>query len=129
MRLLLDTHTLLWWVFADPKLSRRARIAIDDNSEKQVFVSAASAWEIATKYRIGRLPNARAVAEDISGTLTEEGFNELPVSVRHAQRAGNLVGHHQDPFDRMLIAQAILDELTLVSNERVFDPYGVQRLW
>jgi PIN domain nuclease of toxin-antitoxin system len=129
VRLLLDTHTLLWWVFADPKLSRRARIAIDDNSENQVFVSAASAWEIATKYRIGRLPNARAVAEDISGTLTEEGFNELPVSVRHAQRAGNLVGHHQDPFDRMLIAQAILDELTLVSNERVFDPYGVQRLW
>jgi PIN domain nuclease of toxin-antitoxin system len=129
VRLLLDTHTLLWWVFADPKLSRRARIAIDDDIENQVFVSAASAWEIATKYRIGKLPDARVVAEDISGTLAEEGFNELPVSVRHAQRAGNLIGHHQDPFDRMLIAQAILDDLTLVSNERVFDPYGVPRLW
>jgi PIN domain nuclease of toxin-antitoxin system len=64
-----------------------------------------------------------------SHALAEEGFNELPVSVRHAQRAGNLVGYHQDPFDRMLIAQAILDDLTLVSNERAFDPYGVQRLW
>ena len=129
MRLLLDTHTLLWWVFADPKLSRRARMAIDDDIENQIFVSAASAWEIATKYRLGKLPNARVVAEDISGTLTEEGFNELPVSVRHAQRTGNLVGHHQDPFDRMLIAQTILDDLTLVSNERAFDAYGVQRLW
>ena len=129
MRLLLDTHALLWWVFADPKLSRRARIAIGDDVENQVFVSAASAWEIATKYRIGKLPDARVVAEDISGTLAEEGFNELSVSVRHAQRAGNLVGQHQDPFDRMLIAQAILDDLTLVSNERVFDAYGVQRLW
>ena len=129
MRLLLDTHTLLWWVFADPKLSRRARMAIDDDIENQVFVSAASAWEMATKYRIGKLPDARVVAEDISGTLTEEGFNELPVSVRHAQRAGGLIGHRQDPFDRMLIAQAILDDLTLVSNERAFDAYGVQRLW
>jgi PIN domain nuclease of toxin-antitoxin system len=129
VRLLLDTHTLLWWVFADPKLSRRARMAIDDDIENQVFVSAASAWEIATKYRIGKLSDARSVAEDIAGTLAEEGFSELSVSVRHAQRAGNLVGHHQDPFDRMLIAQAILDDLTLVSNERAFDAYGVRRLW
>ncbi len=129
MRLLLDTHALLWWVFADPKLSRRARKAIEDDIENQVLVSAASAWEIATKYRIGKLPDARAVAEDISGTLANEGFSELSVSVRHAQRAGNLVGHHQDPFDRMLMAQAMLDDLTLVSNERAFDSYGVRRLW
>lgn len=129
MRLLLDTHALLWWVFADAKLSRRARTAISDDVENQIFVSAASAWEITTKYRIGKLPDARTVAEDVSGTLAEEGFNELAVSVRHAQRAGNLVGHHQDPFDRMLIAQAILDDLTLVSDERAFDSYGVQRLW
>ena len=129
MRLLLDTHAFLWWVFADPKLSRRARTAIEDDGENQVFVSAASAWEIATKYRIGKLPDAAAVASDVAGTVAEEGFNELSVSVRHAERAGSLVGHHQDPFDRMLMAQAMLDDLALVSNERAFDVYGVKRLW
>ena len=129
MRLLLDTHTLLWWVFADSRLSRRARTAIDDDVENQVFVSAASAWEITTKYRIGKLPDARVVAEDVAGTIASEGFSELVVSVRHAQRAGNLAGHHLDPFDRMLIAQSMMDDLTLVSNERVFDIYGVPRLW
>lgn len=129
MRLLLDTHTFLWWVFADPKLSRRARTVIEDDVENQVFVSAASAWEIATKYRIGKLPDAAVVASNVAGTITEEGFSQLSVSVRHAERAGSLVGHHQDPFDRMLIAQAILDDLALVSNERAFDVYGVKRLW
>jgi PIN domain nuclease of toxin-antitoxin system len=129
VRLLLDTHALLWWVFADPKLSRPARAAIDSNGENEVFVSAASAWEIATKYRIGKLPDARVVADDISGTIAAEGFRELTISIRHAQRAGDLRGHHNDPFDRMLIAQAIIDDLTLVSNERAFDVYGVKRLW
>lgn len=129
MRLLLDTHAFLWWVFADSKLSRRARAAIEDDEQNQVFVSAASAWEIATKYRIGKLPSAAAVAEDIASTLVDEGFSELSVSVRHAQRAGGLVGHHRDPFDRMLMAQALLDDLTIVSNERAFDAYGVKRLW
>ena len=125
MRLLLDTHTFLCWVFADARLSRRARTAIEDDTQNQVFVSAASAWEITTKHRIGKLPNAAVVAGDVAG----EGFNELSVSMRHAQRAGGLAGHHQDPFDRMLIAQALLDDLTLVSNERAFDAYGVPRLW
>jgi PIN domain nuclease of toxin-antitoxin system len=129
VRLLLDTHAFLWWVFADPKLSRRARTAIDDDVENNVVVSAASAWEIATKYRIGKLPDARAVADDVSGAVAAEGFDQLAITVRHAQRAGNLVGHHQDPFDRMLIAQAMLEDLTLVSNERAFDAYGVRRLW
>ena len=129
MRLLLDTHAFLWWVLADPKLSRRARTAIDDDTENDVVVSAASAWEITTKYRIGKLPDARVVAADVSGAVAAEGFNEIAISVRHAQRAGDLVGHHQDPFDRMLIAQAMLEGLTLVSNERTFDAYGVRRLW
>jgi PIN domain nuclease of toxin-antitoxin system len=129
VRLLLDTHTFLWWVFADPRLSRRARTAIEDDVENQIFVSAASAWEIATKYRIGKLPDAAVVAGDVAGAIAEEGFNELSVSVRHAERAGGLVGHHQDPFDRMLIAQAMLDDLGLVSNERAFDVYGVKRVW
>ena len=129
MKLLLDTHAFLWWVFADPKLSRSARAAIDDESDNDVFVSAASAWEIATKYRIGRLPNARVVAEDIASAIIAEGFHQLSVSVRHAQRAGNLIEHHRDPFDRMLIAQALIEELTLVSNEKAFDAYAVSRLW
>lgn len=129
MRLLLDTHAFLWWVFADPKLSRRARTAIEDDVENQVFVSAASAWEIATKYRIGKLPDAAVVAGNVAATIAEEGFNELSVSIRHAERAGSLVGHHQDPFDRMLMAQAMLDDLSLVSDERAFDVYGVKRLW
>ena len=129
MRLLLDTHTFLCWVFADARLSRRARTAIEDDTQNQVFVSAASAWEITTKHRIGKLPNAAVVAGDVAGAVAGEGFNELSVSMRHAQRAGGLAGHHQDPFDRMLIAQALLDDLTLVSNERAFDAYGVPRLW
>ncbi len=129
MRLLLDTHAFLWWVFADPRLSRRARTAINDDAENSVAISAVSAWEITTKYRMGKLPDARAVADDVSGTVAAEGFNELAISMRHAQRAGNLIGHHRDPFDRMLIAQAMLEDLTLVSNERAFDAYGVRRLW
>jgi PIN domain nuclease of toxin-antitoxin system len=128
VRLLLDTHAFLWWAFADPKLSRRARIAIDD-AANEVFVSAVSAWEIATKHRIGKLPDAGAIADDIPQAVAAEGFNELPLSIRHAQRAGSLGGQHRDPFDRMLIAQAMIDDLTLVSNERSFDAYAVKRLW
>lgn len=129
MRLLLDTHAFLWWVFADRRLSRRARVAIDNDDEHEVFLSAASAWEIATKHRIGKLPDARVVADDVPGAVAAEGFTELTISIRHAQHAGNLGGHHRDPFDRMLIAQAMLEDLTLVSNERIFDAYGVKRLW
>ena len=129
VKLLLDTHAFLWWVFADRKLSRAARTAIEDDAENDIFVSAASAWEIAIKYRIGKLPDARIVADDIAAAIVAEGFNQLSVSVRHAQRAGNLNGHHRDPFDRMLIAQALTEDLTLVSNEKAFDAYGVSRLW
>lgn len=129
MRLLLDTHAFLWWMFADPKLSRAARTAISDEAQNDVFVSAASAWEITTKYRIGKLAGARVVAEDVSGAIAAEGFNPLAVTVLHAERAGGLASDHRDPFNRMLIAQAISDDLALVSNERVFEAYGVKRLW
>jgi PIN domain nuclease of toxin-antitoxin system len=129
VRLLLDTHAFLWWVFADPQLSRAARTAISDESQNNVFVSAASAWEIATKYRIGKLSDARVVAEDVSGAIAAEGFNPLAISVLHAERAGSLSGQHRDPFDRMLIAQAISEDLVLLSNERTFEAYGVKRLW
>ena len=129
MRLLLDTHALLWWVFTDRRLSLRARTAIADDVENEVFVSAASAWEITAKYRIGKLRDAQVVAEDVPHTISAEGFVPLSITIQHAQRAGSLVGRHRDPFDRMLIAQALLEDLALVSNEKAFDAYGVRRLW
>lgn len=128
MRLLLDTHALLWWLAGASSLTRKVRLAIESD-DNDIFVSAVSAWEIATKFRIGKLPEAAAVATDVAGTVRAEGFSELAVSIVHAERAGALGGPHRDPFDRMLIAQSLTDGLTLVSNERAFDRYGVARLW
>ncbi|HET7505896.1 MAG TPA: type II toxin-antitoxin system VapC family toxin [Kofleriaceae bacterium] len=128
MALLLDTHAFLWWLAGDRKLPRRAREAIA-NPDEEVIVSAVSAWEITTKYRLGKLPGARAIANDIAGAIASQSFTALPVTVVHAQRAGALVGDHRDPFDRMLIAQARSDDLILVSNEELFDAFGVSRLW
>jgi PIN domain nuclease of toxin-antitoxin system len=128
VRLLLDTHAFLWWLAGQRALSRKARAAIESD-DNDILVSAASAWEIATKFRIGRLPGAAAVARDVTGAVAAEGFDRLPMSMAHAERAGALNGPHRDPFDRMLIAQALLEDLVLVSNERMFDVYGVKRLW
>jgi PIN domain nuclease of toxin-antitoxin system len=126
--LLLDTHAFLWWIAGDAALSMPARTEIE-NAGNTVFVSAASAWEIATKFRIGRLPGAAAIAFDLSGVLAAQGFVRLPISFAHGQAAGALPGPHKDPFDRMLIAQAMLDDMILVSNEQRFEAYGVRRLW
>ncbi len=128
MRLLLDTHAFLWWLAGDEALSPAARAAIADEANG-VFVSAASAWEIATKHRIGKLPGVAAVIADLDGAIADQGFAALPIGVRHGQAAGALPGPHRDPFDRMLIAQAMLENLVLVSNEQPFDAYGVARLW
>jgi PIN domain nuclease of toxin-antitoxin system len=128
LRLLLDTHAFLWWLDGDPKLTPRALTAVSADPAK-VSVSAATAWEITTKARIGKLPDALDVAADVAGCVTREGFQPLAVTLEHAQRAGGLPGPLQDPFDRMLIAQAMLDNLHLVSIERAFDAYGVLRLW
>ena len=128
MRLLLDTHAFLWWLTDSPRLSEPARQAIAAETN-EVLVSAASAWEITTKYRFGKLPNAEAVARDVAGTIARQDFDELPITVDDAAQAGALPGSHRDPFDRMLIAQALLGNLVLVSNESLFDQYGVHRLW
>ena len=128
MRILLDTHAFLWWMAGDPRLVEIARRAIADN-DNDVLISAASAWEIATKHRLGKLPEADALADDIRGGIADQGFDELAVSVADADRAGRLTGPHRDPFDRMLIAQAQARDLVLVSNEKAFDRYGVRRLW
>ncbi|MFZ3266597.1 MAG: type II toxin-antitoxin system VapC family toxin [Terriglobales bacterium] len=128
MRLLLDTHALLWWFSDDPALpaSCRKLIAQSGNS---ICVSAASAWEIATKFRLGRLESASELVQDFGGYLDRENFLNLPVSYEHGIRAGMLPGPHQDPFDRMLIAQAEVERLFILSNEKAFDQYGVRRIW
>ncbi|MBM3820847.1 MAG: type II toxin-antitoxin system VapC family toxin [Acidimicrobiia bacterium] len=128
MRLLLDTHALLWWLAGDRRLPPKARRAIEDRSNTK-FVSAASAWEIATKTRVGRLPGGEKVADEVPEWLFDQGFVGLDITVRHAQHAGGLPGEHRDPFDRMLIAQALIEGLTLVSNDEIFDAYGVRRFW
>ena len=128
MRLLLDTHTFLWWLEGSNRLSIAARSAIEDE-ENEVLVSAASAWEIATKHRIGKLPNADTVARDIAGTIARQGFEELAITVDDAARAGALPGPHRDPFDRILMAQVMARNLVLVSSEVLFDNYGIRRLW
>ena len=128
MRLLLDTHALIWWVLENPLLSPKATAAIADTAN-DVLVSAASAWEISIKHKIGKLPVVAGFIADVPGAMEAEGFVELPVSVVHGQMAGALDGHHKDPFDRILIAQALCEDLTLVSNETRFDAYGITRLW
>jgi PIN domain nuclease of toxin-antitoxin system len=126
--LLLDTHAFLWWIAGDAALSMPARTAIAE-TQNAVFLSAASAWEIATKVRIGKLPGAAAIVSTLARVLADQGFVDLPISFAHGQAAGALPGPHKDPFDRMLIAQAMLDGMVLVSNEQHFDAYGVRRLW
>jgi len=128
VRVLLDTHALLWWATGNRRLSARARKAIADE-KTDVFVSAASACEIATKVRIGKLE-----WPDSAGTVTEyvfgQGFRALPITLDHAQRAGQLEIPHRDPFDRMLIAQVQQEkDMWLVSNEALFDAAGVRRYW
>ena len=128
MRVLLDTHTLLWWMDDNASLSATARRVIADEAN-EIVVSAASAWEIATKYRLGKLPEAGAVAMDVAGCIAAEGFEALSISVADAERAGRLPVHHRDPFDRLLIAQALRHDLSIVSVDAEFDRYGVNRLW
>jgi PIN domain nuclease of toxin-antitoxin system len=94
-----------------------------------VFVSAVSAWEISTKFRLGKLPSALDLVQDFEGYLARDGFNSLPLSSDQGIRAGLLPGPLKDPFDRMLIAQSQTEDLVFVSNEVVFDHYGVRRLW
>lgn len=128
MRLLLDTHTLLWSFNAAPSLSSRARRLIEDGGN-EILVSAASAWEIATKVRLGKLPTGEELIADFEGYLAQLGCDALPISLEHALRAGRLPGEHRDPFDRMLIAQAQTEDLPIVSNDRIFDVYAVRRIW
>jgi PIN domain nuclease of toxin-antitoxin system len=128
LKLLLDTHALIWWLAGDETLSRRAREAIGDEANS-VAVSAASAMEVATKFRIGKLPAAALLARDFEAIIAGQGFAELSITVRHARLAGEMNIAHRDPFDRLLIAQAQAEDMALVSNEALFDGFAVKRIW
>jgi PIN domain nuclease of toxin-antitoxin system len=121
MRLLLDTHVLIWWD-EGARLSRNAVAAIREAD--QVYVSAVTGWEVAIKTAVGRLQTSRTVTE----AILETGFEELPVRLRHAQALARLKAHHRDPFDRMLVAQALVEGLTIVTRDRAFEAYQVPQL-
>jgi PIN domain nuclease of toxin-antitoxin system len=128
MRYLLDTHALLWALLEDELISRRARKLILSPAN-ELLISAASAWEIATKFRRGKLPHAQVLAGNFIATITAAGYLLLPMSVEHALRAGSLPGDHRDPFDRMLAAQSIHEDIPLLSNDEQLDVFGVRRIW
>lgn len=128
MTLLLDTHALLWWLEDDVRLSKPARNAISAASQR-VMVSTASAWECAVKTAIGKLPQAALVLANFRDILRREGFDLLDISLEHVLATGALPRFHGDPFDRMLVAQALAEGVVLVSKDDQLDSYGVKRLW
>ena len=128
MRALFDTHALIWWFSDDSSLSPMVREIIA-NTENTLLVSAATAWEIAIKHQLGKIRKVADLVSDFSGRIEREGFQLLPISAEHGIRAGLLPGLHKDPFDRMLIAQAQAENVPVLSNDAVFESYGVRRLW
>ena len=127
-RLLLDTHALLWWWSDEPSLPSNVRETILD-SDAVVFVSAASAWEAATKLRVGRLPAYEGIVSRFDELIRADAFQHLAVTHRHGLRAGSYPNEHRDPFDRMLAAQSELESLTLVTRDEVFQEFPVRVLW
>ncbi len=126
--LLLDTHALLFWLFDDPRLSAMARGVIAD-PDNRIHVSSASAWEIATKHRLGKLDAAELLVRDLPRWIAEAGFRPLAITVEHAQKAGAWPQTHRDPFDRMLAAQSALEGWPLVSRDAALQQFGVPTLW
>lgn len=127
MNLLVDSHVVLWWFSRSRQLSALARDSVSD-PQNRVYVSAVVAWELAIKVNLGKL-DAQELVADMPTLLFEEGFHRLAISMDHALRAGMLPRHHTDPFDRMLIAQAQALNCPIVSADKVFDAYGVRRIW
>lgn len=128
MTLLLDTHTLLWWLFNSKELSPQARLLLAD-PDQRILVSPASAWEIATKFRLGKLPQAAPLVHDFNGLLAKARFEELPISAAHAIRAGTLAGLHRDPFDRMLAAQALTQSVPVLGCDDAIATLGATLIW
>lgn len=128
MRVLLDTHALLWWVLGNAKLSPTAATVLG-SPETTIVVSAVSGHEIATKYRLGKLAVPSRLAEHLDEVITENGWQSLALSVAHGQLAGRLPGTHKDPFDRMLAAQALLDDVAIVTNDAGIAGFGAKIIW
>jgi PIN domain nuclease of toxin-antitoxin system len=128
MNILLDTHAFLWWILDGPRLSAEARKHIGDG-ENPLFWSAASSWELVIKYKLGRLPLPQEPAIFLAEELRSNRIESLPITDKHAFNAGNLPRHHNDPFDRMLIAQAMTEDLALLSRDSLFEPYDVHVIW
>lgn len=128
MRLLLDTHALLWWWTDDPALpaDMRARIA---DSATEIVVSAASAWEVATKARVGKLPGLEQAAARFAELVAADGFSELPITQHHAMRAGGYDVAHRDPFDRMLAAQSEIERMPIVSRDPALAAFPCEIVW
>ncbi|MGE0796684.1 MAG: type II toxin-antitoxin system VapC family toxin [Lautropia sp.] len=128
MRLLLDTHALLWWFTDDERLSVNARALIGDPGN-EIFVSAASAWEIATKHRLGKLPGFDEAVAQYTDLLAADGFRSWPITHAHALRAGAYPVDHRDPFDRVLAAQSELDGFRLITIDAAFLRFGTETVW
>ncbi|MBI3708727.1 MAG: type II toxin-antitoxin system VapC family toxin [Proteobacteria bacterium] len=128
MKLLLDTQAFLWWIGNDTRLSERARTAIGDD-HNEIFFSAASGWEIAVKARLGRVTMPDDAERFVAEQLETNRFRMLPIESAHAFQAQRLPPHHDDPFDRMLVAQALAERMPLVSDDERLEPYGVDRIW
>jgi PIN domain nuclease of toxin-antitoxin system len=128
MRLLLDTHTFLWWVNDSDALSKTARARIADE-RNECFVSLTSAWEMAIKLGNGKLELPAPVGRFIEGQLAANAFRLLPIELAHVAHVATLPFHHRDPFDRLLAAQALKEKLAIVSADPVFRRYGVKRIW
>ena len=128
MNLLLDTHALAWWLLDDARLSTRVASLLAD-ARTNVFVSAVSAYETALKHRLGKWPEIGPLAGAFEQIVAAEGFKLLPVTGRHAARAGFFSAQHRDPFDRILAAQAEIEDLTLASNDGRFAEFGTRTVW
>ena len=128
MTYLLDTHAVIWWSTAPEKLGKAAHSIIEDNNNT-ILVSAASAMEVSTKFRLGKLPDAEILAKRFAVEIAFDNFVELSITIAHAELAGSMTIDHKDPFDRILIAQSKIGNIPLISNEQIFDGYGVERIW
>jgi len=128
MKYLLDTHTFLWWNLDDPQLSERVRAIITDG-RNEIFISAASAWEIAIKTAKGRLVLPEEPAQSLAARIDQHHFQALPVQISHAVHVYGLSDHHADPFDRLLVAQCQLEGLPLISRDGDIQKYDVEVIW
>ena len=128
MRVLLDTHTLIWAKISPASLSRQVAQIISD-PRNEILVSAATAWEIATKVRLGKLPGAESLERNFLETIADSGYTLLSIDAESALRAGRLIEDHGDPFDRIIAAQALAMDIPVLSKDTELDAFGVRRLW